>query len=57
PPFPQPTTIPPPQPKPPQANSFDAALEKLTLTTAGLFKQPTTSLKKLEQISGIMNPL
>ncbi|MED6173302.1 hypothetical protein PIB30_058094 [Stylosanthes scabra] len=36
PPFPQPTTIPPPpQPKPPQANSFEAALENLTLTTAG----------------------
>ncbi|MED6188498.1 hypothetical protein PIB30_086545 [Stylosanthes scabra] len=34
PPFHQPTTIPPqPQPKPPQANSFEAALEKLTLTT------------------------
>ncbi|MED6213873.1 hypothetical protein PIB30_097572 [Stylosanthes scabra] len=39
--FPQPTTIPPqPQPKPPQANSFEAALEKLTLTMTG-FVQTT----------------
>ncbi|MED6159283.1 hypothetical protein PIB30_040888 [Stylosanthes scabra] len=35
PPFPQPTTIPPPpQPKLPQDNSFEAALEKFSLTTA-----------------------
>ncbi|MED6151856.1 hypothetical protein PIB30_086325 [Stylosanthes scabra] len=37
PPFPQPNSLPPqpqPQPKPPQPNSFEAALEKLTLTTA-----------------------
>ncbi|MED6188043.1 hypothetical protein PIB30_082232 [Stylosanthes scabra] len=43
PPFPQPTTIPqPPQPKPHQANSFEAALEKLTLTMAG-FVQTTNN--------------
>ncbi|MED6209394.1 hypothetical protein PIB30_054244, partial [Stylosanthes scabra] len=41
-PFPQPITLPPPpQPKPPQAN-FEAALEKLTMTTLE-FVQTTTS--------------
>ncbi|MED6221969.1 hypothetical protein PIB30_059942 [Stylosanthes scabra] len=43
PPFPQLANLqPPPQPKPPQPNSFEAALENLTLTTAG-FVQTTNN--------------
>ncbi|MED6214197.1 hypothetical protein PIB30_100592 [Stylosanthes scabra] len=43
PPFPQPSNLPPPpQPKPPQPSSFEAALEKLTLTTS-TFVQTTNN--------------
>ncbi|MED6165503.1 hypothetical protein PIB30_100108, partial [Stylosanthes scabra] len=45
-PFPQPITLPPsPQPKPPQAN-FEAALEKLTMTTMEFVQTTTTFIEE-----------
>ncbi|MED6223441.1 hypothetical protein PIB30_073956 [Stylosanthes scabra] len=45
-PFPQPITLPPPsQPKPPQAN-FEAALEKLTMTTLEFVQTTTTFIEE-----------
>ncbi|MED6190222.1 hypothetical protein PIB30_103773, partial [Stylosanthes scabra] len=45
-PFPQPITLPaPPHPKPPQAN-FEAALEKLTMTTLEFVQTTTTFIEE-----------